>query len=178
MRKSLYTAAVLAASTALLAGVTAVPAEARTGKEIKLCWLAPSNDPSNILKVVLDGPTSRSKPLANGECKSWKVKPGQYKVSVPGFEALFDKFYPSNNDGSEDFFAARDAARAAICGTPPVGESWDYMDTSAYVKRFKNDYYVSYNDANYEHYFTTTVQKKRQTKINFRVHCYVEGAES
>ena len=80
MRKSLYSAAVLAASTALVAGVTAVPAEARTFREMKVCWTAPDGSSGYPIKVVLDGPTSRQQNLASGVCKTWNVKPGAYKV--------------------------------------------------------------------------------------------------
>ena len=165
MRKPFYAATVVAAAM-LGGGVAAAPAQAYTDKEFKVCWTSPPGTNYGI-KVVLDGPSSRSKWLANGDCKSWNVRPGEYKVVWANSDELFRKVYPYNTAYSYEQYVA---AVRSICGAIPENH-YANINPTAYVKRFKNDYVTYAYDGGSSGVVRTTVQKDRQTKINFRMRC-------
>jgi hypothetical protein len=163
-KRPLVAAAIAVASVAVTLGAPTV-AQANTSKEVKVCWTSPtgSNYP---IKVVLDGPTSRSKMLASGECKAWSVKPGEYKVVWTEVDDYYRAIYNSNYDTYDDY----KTAVAAICGTLPAAfDGVRNVDATAAVKRFKNAYVTS--EVGNDGTIRTTVQNNRQTKINFRMHC-------
>ena len=166
MRKPLY-AATVAVAAVLAGGVAAVPAQADTPKEMKVCWTSPAGTNYGI-KVVLDGPTSRSKWLASGECKSWSVRPGAYKVIWANLDDLYERARPFWNSGEE--YDAYRAAVGSICGPPPADSFFvASLDPKALVKRFKNTYVT--RELNNSGVVQTNVQRNRLTKINFRMHC-------
>lgn len=166
MRKPLY-AATVAVAALLSGGIAAAPAQAQTGKEMKVCWASPPGTNYGI-KVVLDGPSSRSKWLANGDCKSWNVRPGEYKVVWANSDELVRRVYNNNTFNSDEYRAAV----ASVCG--PIPENvYANVNPMAYVKRFKHDYVTYAYDGGSTGVVRTTVQKDRQTKVNFRMGCYL-----
>lgn len=170
MRKPAFAASVVVAATALLAGVTAVPASANTVKEMKVCWTSPANTNYGI-HVALDGPTSRSAVLANGQCMAWDVKPGDYKVVWADLDTAFDRTTP--NYSSEETYQAYVNALSAYCGVPADTINYGYLDPKASVKRFHNIYGT--RELNNSGIVRTTVQKNRQTKVNFRMYCQLNN---
>ena len=166
MRKPIYAATVVAAAI-LGGGIAAAPAQAETGKEMKVCWTSPAGTNYGI-KVVLDGPSSRSKWLANGDCKSWNVRPGEYKVIWANSDELFRSVYYYYNDYSsyEEYVSRVEA----VCGPMPENH-YANISPMAYVKRFRNDYVTYAYDGGNTGVVRTTVQKDRLTKVNFRMRC-------
>lgn len=90
MRKSAISAAAVLSSVALLsvgAPTVSQAASSYTEKELTVCWIndTPSaHIPSENmdLEVVADGPSFKTASLDNGDCVSWDVRPGQYKMTV------------------------------------------------------------------------------------------------
>lgn len=166
MRKSMRTAMVLGTSVALVGGFAFGSAEARTAKDMRVCWTSPTGT-NYPIKVVLDGPTSRSKTLVSGECKSWNVKGGEYKVIWANLDQMYDTFQNAPTPPQAE------AAANVLCGAPPV-DGWDSIRGKAYVKRFKSGYTTQEVNNVFEDNATgirTTVQNNRQTKVNFRLQC-------
>jgi hypothetical protein len=175
MRKPLY-AVTVAVAAVLAGGIAAVPAQANTAKELKVCWASPPGTNYGI-KVVLDGPSSRSKWLANGDCKAWNVKPGEYKVIWANADEIVRRVYTQTATTLDE----RIARTKAVCGPTPASfdSDYDYVSLlpSANVKRFQNEYFT-YEVGN-SGGLQTNVQGDRLTKINFRMKCeyydYVAG---
>jgi hypothetical protein len=82
MRKSVVTAVAIGASAALVGGMTLSTAEARTKKELNICWASDDPAPTVALPAVADGPSYRATDLTAGNCKAWDVRPGNYKFTV------------------------------------------------------------------------------------------------
>lgn len=81
MGKFAKSAAAVVVSSGLVAGFTAMPAEAFTKKELKICWFNNTGDPVDA-RFVADGPSYRRVGLPSGLCKNWDVRPGQYKITL------------------------------------------------------------------------------------------------
>jgi hypothetical protein len=74
--------AVIAVAASLLSVVAAPSAQARTPKELNVCWVNKAPGGVQDLEIVADGPSYRTASLDNGDCLAWDVRPGQYKITV------------------------------------------------------------------------------------------------
>ena len=88
MRKSMITAVAIGASTALVGGMALSTAEARTKKELNICWASDDPAPKVFLPAVADGPSYRASDLSAGNCKAWDVRPGYLQVHRQGRQRL------------------------------------------------------------------------------------------
>ncbi len=68
--------------------IVAVPtvAEARTQKELNVCWVNQAPGEWLDLEIVADGPSFKTASLDHGDCMAWDVRPGQYKLTVEDVE--------------------------------------------------------------------------------------------
>lgn len=162
MRKPLLAATAVAASAALTFGMP-MAAEARTAKELKLCWNSPAGATKQFpLRLVADGPASRSANLAPGTCKAFHVPRGEYKV-----------VFPYNNQPLIDYAQADSFNYDEICGAAPQGTEWDTARLLFTVKRGKSVTYDT-QEANYPGYITTTVQKRHLTRVTVKLQCIAQ----
>ncbi len=63
-----------------------MPAQARTAKELNVCWVNRAPGSWLDLEIVADGPSFRTASLDAGDCIAWDVQPGQYKLTVEDVE--------------------------------------------------------------------------------------------
>lgn len=78
--------AALAACLAFSSVAGAPTADARTQKELNVCWVNGAPGEWLDLEVVVDGPSFRTASLDHGDCIAWDVAPGQYKLTVEDVE--------------------------------------------------------------------------------------------
>lgn len=78
--------AALAACLAFSSVVAAPNADARTRKELNVCWVNGAPGEWLDLEVVVDGPSFKTASLDHGDCVAWDVQPGQYKLTVEDVE--------------------------------------------------------------------------------------------
>ena len=76
-------------------------AEARTAKELNICWVNQAPGEVLDLEVVVDGPSYKTASLDNGDCIAWDVRPGQYKITVEDVDELRDAMKASCPDEGE-----------------------------------------------------------------------------
>lgn len=105
MRKLVASGAVVAASAMVFSMVSIGSADARTKKELNICWA--SADSSVALPVVADGPSYRTTRLAPGACKAWDVRPGAYKITVRDANAFLGEVASACDPGDSPSLTIR-----------------------------------------------------------------------
>jgi hypothetical protein len=137
--------AVIAVAASLLSIVAAPSAQARTPKELNVCWVNKAPGGVQDLEIVADGPSYRTASLDNGDCLAWDVRPGQYKITV------------------EDIGEYIRAARAS-CGKKRPS-------LTITVKRQQESYRVSGPVVFRNGGLTTEVRKDRRTSVTAMLTC-------
>ena len=120
-------------------------AQARTQKELNLCWVNKAVRDGLDLEVVADGPSFKTASLDDGDCIAWDVQPGQYKITV------------------EDVDEFRSAMQAA-CGrgrTPSLG-----LTVKRQQDRYKSGLREIRNGG-----LITNVRKDRRTTVTVALSC-------
>lgn len=146
MRRGACAASAVVASVALLGpGIT--PAEARTAKELNICWVNEAPGGVLDLEVVADGPSYRTASLDDGDCLAWDVRPGQYKITV------------------EDVGELRDAMNASC---PKKKEQPELTFT---IKRQQDLYKSNFRELRTNGGLTTNVRKDRRTTVTAILTC-------
>ena len=152
LRKSAISAVAVASSVALLVVGAPTASQAFTQKELTVCWVndTPSADgvggPNADLEAVADGPSFKTFSLDNGDCVSWDVQPGQYKMTT---------------EDMPEFIAAMTAVTAS-CNNADADDDGDFRIT---INRM-GDSYKAFNLAAFENgEITTNVKKNRSTWI-------------
>lgn len=108
MTRFVRTGVLLSASALLLTGLSVGTAEAKTGKELKICYKNDTPSPGIGMVAVADGPSYRRTQLADGECKAWSVRPGGYQLRVGDAEDWSEALYDAcNSIGQDTDFKAR-----------------------------------------------------------------------
>ena len=74
MRRSIISVVAVAGSLTLAAGGLAASSEAKTAKELNICWNNQSQNGALDLEVVADGPSYKTASLDNGDCMAWDVR--------------------------------------------------------------------------------------------------------
>ena len=144
-----YVIAVLIASIGLLGAGVAVPApaEARTAKELNVCWVNKAPGGVLDLEIVVDGPSYKTFSLDNGACVAWDVLPGQYKITVEDVDQLRDAMNASCPDKKQD---------AQLKFT---------------IKRQQELYRTNFRELRNNGGFTTNVRKDRRTSVTAILTC-------
>ena len=145
MRRSLNAALAGATAAAFLVVGTPTAAEARTERELNVCWVNDAPGEWLDLEIVADGPSFKTASLDDGDCLAWNVRPGQYKLTV------------------EDVEEFRDAMSAA-CGK---GQTPELKIT---VKRQQDLYKARFRDIR-NGGLITHVRKDRRTTVTAVLHC-------
>lgn len=147
MRRSLRAGAVVAASAMALGVCMPASAEAASTRgKLKVCFENDTLADDAVLDAVADGPSARSKTLESDKCKTWKVRTGQYRVTMDNQNEFFRQFF------NLEF-------RSALC---PDGQSLNFRSE---VKRNGDDYDAGGLD------LVTNVQKDRKTRVKFIAEC-------
>jgi hypothetical protein len=141
--------AAITASIALLLGV-APAADARTAKELNICWVNKAPDGVLDLEIVVDGPSYKTWSLDNGDCAAWDVRPGQYKITV------------------EDV----DQFRAAMKASCPDKKKVPSLKFT--IKRQQELYRTNFRELRNNGGFTTNVRKDRRTSVTAILTCVTE----
>jgi len=180
MRKAARSALILGVSAALIAPVTMETAEARSKKELNLCWTSRPLISGLNLNITADGPSFRQRNFKSGECKAYDVRPGQYKMVVKNLDdvaqALGDSGANQITDGTE------------VCGALPAGMDFWERRLVAKVRRFNKTYTVNNSHSitdsfvifflgtggvqSVEPTFVTNVKKDRRTSVSYSVKCH------
>ena len=140
---------VVVASVALLGLGVPTAAEARTAKELNICWVNKAPGGVLDLEVVVDGPSYKTASLDTGDCIAWDVRPGEYKITV------------------EDVDELRDAVDATTC---PKKTDPQLKFT---IKRQQELYKTNFRELRTNGGFTTNVRKDRRTTITGILTCAI-----
>jgi hypothetical protein len=148
MRRSIVSAVAVAGSLTLGAGALAVSSEAKTAKELNICWNNQSANGAIDLEVVADGPSYKTASLDHGDCMAWDVRAGQYQFTVEDVQEFLDAI---NAD--------------AACPGPLT------PDFRVTIKRMK-DTYKAFNPVAFANgSITTNVKKDRRTSVTAYLGC-------
>lgn len=162
LRKSAISAVAVASSVALLVVGAPTASQAFTQKELTVCWQneTPSADgiggPNADLEAVADGPSFKTFSLDNGDCISWDVQPGQYKMTT---------------EDMPEFIASMSAVTDS-CTAADDEEEGDLRITISRASNGTMDTYKAFNLAAFENgEITTNVKKNRSTWIVVKAFC-------
>jgi hypothetical protein len=147
MRRSIVSAVAVAGSLTLGAGVLATSSEAKTAKELNICWVNQTPNPILDLEVVADGPSYKTTTLDNGDCMAWDVRAGQYQFTV---------------EDVQEFLTGIDVA----C---PGDLSHSFFKVT--IKRMKESYKAFNPTAFANGSITTNVRKDRRTSVTAYLAC-------
>lgn len=156
MRKSALSAAAVVSSVALLVVGAPTASQAFTQKELTLCYTNSIPSSTQDLEVVADGPSYKTTTLDAGDCASWDVRPGQYKLTVEDVEEFLDGFYDN----------------ASCNGYEVNGISKPYPNMEIVIRRMAGETYKAFPYAaiaNGE--VSTNVKKNRSTSATVNVSC-------
>jgi hypothetical protein len=148
--RALPTAAV-AASLTLLAGLTATSADARTTRELKVCWQAPTGN-TLPLTIEVSGRQHGERALANGTCKAWDVPSGSYTLTAKA-------------SAIRTIFNASPQGRDTVCGK----SSFHNFRVVAAVTQRGTTRTVRLGESGGS--FGVQVRAGHLTKANFRLEC-------
>ena len=151
MRTRAISTAAVAASLTLLTGLVATSAEARTTRELKACWQAPTGN-TLPLTITVSGRQYGQRTLANGTCKAWDVPTGNYRLAA-------------NASGLRTLFDASPQGREAVCEK----SSFKDFHVVANVSQRGTTRTVVLGASGGS--FEVRVIKNRLTKANFRLVC-------
>ena len=145
--------AAVAAATALIAVMAPSAAEAKTSKELNICWTGQGPTTAFTPRVIIEGQRKTlATTLPSGTCKSFDLRPGEYH------------FFWDNQD---DFFdpTSTEAEREAVCGPLTGGATFWSVGTQSKIRRAG----VTYRQESSQGiaYF----KKDRRTSISFSVKC-------
>lgn len=149
MRRSIVSAAAVAGSLVLGAGVLATSSEAKTAKELNICWNNQTQNGAIDLEVVADGPSYKTATLDSGDCMAWDVRAGQYQFTVEDVQEFLDAI---NADS-----------------TCPGVNSAPYFRVT--IKRMKESYKAFNPVAFANGSITTNVKKDRRTSVTAFLKC-------
>jgi hypothetical protein len=158
MRKSAITAAAVGSSVALLVVGAPTATQAFTQKELTICYTNTVPNLIQDLEVVADGPSYKTTTLDAGDCVSWDVRPGQYKLTVEDVQEFFD--------------GAITGGSYCDHGYEDNGISKPYEDLEIVIRRMGAETYKAFPYAaiaNGE--VRTNVKKNRSTTATVRLFC-------
>lgn len=151
MRVRTVTTTAIAASLTLVAGLIAVSADARTERELKACWQAPTGA-TLPLTIKISGRQHGERALANGTCKAWDVPSGTYT-------------YTAKAQAIRTIFNASPQGRATVCGK----SSFHNFRVVAAVTQRGTTRIVRLGESGGS--FSVQVRSGHLTKANFRLQC-------
>lgn len=166
MRAFVRRGAVVVSALALVSSMGMAGAQAGEVKKgkLKICFENATALSALELDAVADGPKHREEGLLSGDCEKWKVKIGQYKITLDDSDEFFDTAF----DGVFDEEALEFRFDACGEGLEP--------EFSAEVTRNGEDYdafsFGSFRGGG-EFPITTNVDNKKKTQVDFRLRCVV-----
>lgn len=153
MRKTICSATAMAGSAGLFVVGAPAASQAYTAKELSICWVNKVPGMVQDLEFVADGPSFKAASLDAGECVSWDVRPGRYKLTVEDVEEFLD------------------AAQSGCEELPAPIETTNSPDLTIKIKRQGDAYKAWPEAAVLDGQVTTNVKKDRRTAVTVLLQC-------